>query len=73
VLAISHLPVVAARAQQHLIAEKQVVTGRTSVRLTLADDIARRLELMRMVGGGGGVETAALVDRLLPHAARQKT
>jgi DNA repair protein RecN (Recombination protein N) len=65
VLAISHLPVVAARAGQHLVAEKQVAGGRTSVRLAPADAAERKRELMRMVGGGGGAETAALAEKLL--------
>lgn len=65
VLAISHLPVVAARARQHLVAKKLVTGGRTSVRLETADAAERKRELMRMVGGGGGVETEALAEKLL--------
>ncbi len=68
VLAISHLPVVAARAHWHIVADKQVVAGRTLVRLSLADSPARQRELERMIGGVGTAETAALVKKLVKLA-----
>jgi DNA repair protein RecN (Recombination protein N) len=68
VLAISHLPVVAAQAQHHIVAEKQVAAGRTSVQLTVAEGTARLRELERMIGGAGSAETAALVRKLVKPA-----
>ena len=68
VLAISHLPVVAARAEVHIVATKQVVAGRTSVQLFTGDSVSRQCELERMVGGAGTAETAALVKKLVKLA-----
>jgi DNA repair protein RecN (Recombination protein N) len=65
VLAITHLPVVAARAEQHLVVTKRIHGAQTSVSMTLASTEQRRAELARMLGGLGTAEELAVVDQLL--------
>jgi DNA repair protein RecN (Recombination protein N) len=65
VLAITHLPVVAARAEQHLAVAKRVHGAQTSVGLASVSGEQRRAELARMLGGLGTPEELAVVDQLL--------
>ena len=65
VLAITHLPVVAARGHHHLVALKSVSGGRTAVVYEPVAGDGRRHEIARMLGDTGGAEEAALVDKLL--------
>ncbi|MCB1216024.1 DNA repair protein RecN [bacterium] len=67
-LAISHLPAVAARATEHLLVHKHATKERTSVEITLLDEAGRRSELGRMVGVEGGKGTEKVVDELLKEA-----
>jgi DNA repair protein RecN (Recombination protein N) len=65
VLAITHLPVVAAAGREHLCVAKSTVEGRSAVAITAVTGAQRRQELVRMLGGGGDTETAALAERML--------
>ncbi|MDY0300402.1 MAG: DNA repair protein RecN [Trichlorobacter sp.] len=58
VFCITHLPQVAAFADEHLRVEKQVTDGRTGTRLTLLEKAGRVDELARMMAGESITETA---------------
>jgi DNA repair protein RecN (Recombination protein N) len=59
VICITHLPQVAARAEQHLYVSKKVKSGRTlAVVRLLEDDDERVEELSRMIGGSLITDTA---------------
>ena len=51
VLCITHLPQIAAFADNHIYIEKESVEGRTATKLTVLDRDARIHELMRMTAG----------------------
>lgn len=53
VLCITHLPTLAVHADQHLVVEKKVGDGRTSLRLTAVVGEARVDEIARLLGGEG--------------------
>ncbi len=52
VLAVTHLPQVAASADHHLLVSKQTADGRTSSTVAPIEQEARVRELARMLGGG---------------------
>ena len=62
VLCVTHLPQVAAFADQHYRVNKEEVAGRTTTRLNLLDADARVAEMARMLGG------AQVGERTLEHA-----
>jgi len=62
VLCVTHLAQVAAHADDHHVAEKQVIDGRTVTKVRRVEDAARVEELSRMLGG------AATADAGLEHA-----
>lgn len=70
VLAITHLPSVAAQGDLHLAARKSAVKGSTSVEIVALSGEQRRRELTRMLGDAAGAEERALVDKLLDQAAK---
>jgi DNA repair protein RecN (Recombination protein N) len=72
VLAITHLPVVAAHARQHLVVSKRIEHGRTDAVISVVGGGQRRQELARMLGGLGTAEELAVVDQLLEQAGRQE-
>jgi len=51
VLAVTHLPQVAACADQHLVVSKQVTGGQVGSRVTPTTGEARTHEIARMLGG----------------------
>ncbi len=51
VVSVTHLPVIAAFAQHHVVVAKRVVRGRTVSSATRLSDEARVTELARMLGG----------------------
>ena len=59
VLCISHLPRVAACADQHFSVAKETLNGRTFSQIVLLDHNARKNELARMLGGGRAAENLA--------------
>jgi len=63
-IAITHLPIVAAYGAAHLVARKRTEQQRTAVAIEAVSGEARRAELARMLGGAGK-EELALVDKLL--------
>lgn len=65
VMAITHLPLVAARGQRHLLARKKVSGTQTAVVYEPLDEAGRRQEIARMLGDTDGAEEAALVDKLM--------
>ncbi|MCB1187181.1 DNA repair protein RecN [bacterium] len=71
-MAISHLPAVAARADEHLMVEKHATKDRTSVQISALDSAGRRIELARMVGVEGGKGTEKMVDELLKEARSRR-
>jgi DNA repair protein RecN (Recombination protein N) len=62
VLAITHLPQVAAFADQHLKVEKSVSQGRTATRVERLESEERVAEVARMLGG------ARVTEKTLEHA-----
>jgi DNA repair protein RecN (Recombination protein N) len=69
VLAVTHLPQIAAFADHHLRVEKGTSNGRTSVHIEALDDKARSAELARMLGGAKpSREATAHADEMLRRA-----
>jgi DNA repair protein RecN (Recombination protein N) len=64
VLCVTHLPQIAAFADQHLVVEKREDHGRTRTQIRVLDDRARTHEVARMVSGAKVTETS------LQHAAQ---
>jgi DNA repair protein RecN (Recombination protein N) len=64
VLCVTHLPQIAAFADQHLAVEKREKDGRTQTRIRVLDDEARTQEVARMLSG------AKVTDTSLQHAAQ---
>jgi DNA repair protein RecN (Recombination protein N) len=64
VLCVTHLPQIAAFADQHFVVEKREADGRTKMQIRLLDDRARMHEVARMVSGARVTETS------LQHAAQ---
>jgi DNA repair protein RecN (Recombination protein N) len=64
VLCVTHLPQIAAFADQHFLIDKRESEGRTKTKVSLLDDRARIEEVARMVSGATVTETS------LQHAAQ---
>ena len=64
VLCVTHLPQIAAFADQHLAVEKREDHGRTKTQIRVLDDRARTHEVARMLSG------AKVTDTSLQHAAQ---
>jgi DNA repair protein RecN (Recombination protein N) len=64
VLCVTHLPQIAAFADQHFLIDKREADGRTKTKVTLLDDRARNREVARMLSGATVTETS------LQHAAQ---
>ncbi len=64
VLCVTHLPQIAAFADQHLAVEKREEHGRTRTQIRVLDDRARNYEVARMLSG------AKVTDTSLQHAAQ---
>jgi DNA repair protein RecN (Recombination protein N) len=64
VLCVTHLPQIAAFADQHLVVEKREDHGRTKTQIRVLDDRARTHEVARMLSG------AKVTDTSLQHAAQ---
>ncbi len=64
VLCVTHLPQIAAFADQHFAVEKHESGGRTKMEIRLLDDRARTQEVARMLSG------ATVTDTSLQHAAQ---
>ncbi len=64
VLCVTHLPQIAAFADQHFLIDKRESGGRTKTKVTLLDDQARTQEVARMLSGATVTETS------LQHAAQ---
>ena len=64
VLCVTHLPQIAAFADQHLAVEKREQDQRTTTRIRVLDDRARTHEVARMLSGAKVTETS------LQHAAQ---
>jgi DNA repair protein RecN (Recombination protein N) len=64
VLCVTHLPQIAAFADQHFLIDKREAGGRTKTQVRLLDDQARTYEVARMVSGVKVTETS------LQHAAQ---
>ncbi|MFO0984082.1 MAG: DNA repair protein RecN [Planctomycetota bacterium] len=65
VLCVSHLPAIAAVAQQHMRVAKQVVDGRTKTQIMTLTDEGRVHEIADMIAGGAAHETARAEARRL--------
>jgi len=64
VLCVTHLPQIAAFADQHFVVEKRESAGRTKMQVRLLNDQARTHEVARMLSG------ATVTDTSLQHAAQ---
>ena len=58
VIAVSHLPQIAALGDQHFLVEKGEADGRTLTHVRRLDDEGRAMELARLVGGMGDPESS---------------
>jgi len=54
VLCVTHLPQIAAFADQHFLIDKRELDGRTKTQILLLDDRARTREVARMLSGANG-------------------
>ncbi len=72
VICVTHLPQIAAYADQHLRIEKGERDGRTVTDITRLDDGERRHELAQMLGGDAGGAALGTADELLGRAADQR-
>ncbi len=70
VLCITHLPQIAARAEQHFRVEKHVIGGRTQTQVTHLDSAESVGELVRMMAGTDGTDAAEAFARELVERAR---
>jgi DNA repair protein RecN (Recombination protein N) len=69
VLAVTHLPQIAAFADHHLKVSKETAGGRTVARVEVLDEKKRAAELARMLGGSRpSREAAAHADEMLRRA-----
>ncbi len=64
VLCVTHLPQIAAFADQHFLVDKREADGRTKMQVRLLDDRARTHEVARMLSG------AKVTDTSLQHAGQ---
>jgi len=64
ILCVTHLPQIAAFADQHFLIDKRESDGRSKIKVSLLDDQARTQEVARMVSGAKVTETS------LQHAAQ---
>ena len=64
VLCVTHLPQIAAFADQHFLIDKRESDGRTKTQILLLDDRARTREVARMLSG------AKVTDTSLQHAGQ---
>lgn len=64
VLCVTHLPQIAAFADQHFLIDKREADGRTKMQVRLLDDRARTREVARMLSG------AKVTDTSLQHAGQ---
>jgi DNA repair protein RecN (Recombination protein N) len=64
VLCVTHLPQIAAFADQHFVVEKREADGRTKMQVRLLDDRARTHEVARMLSG------SKVTDTSLQHAGQ---
>ncbi|MGA3373696.1 MAG: DNA repair protein RecN [Terracidiphilus sp.] len=64
VLCVTHLPQIAAFADQHFLIDKRESDGRTKTKISLLDDRTRTQEVARMLSGATVTETS------LQHAAQ---
>jgi DNA repair protein RecN (Recombination protein N) len=70
VLCVTHLPQIAAYADQHFHVEKTEVAGRTETHVKKLTGTARKDELARMLGGQATSKAKAHAAELLAEAAR---
>jgi DNA repair protein RecN (Recombination protein N) len=74
VVCVTHLPQIAAYADNHLRIEKQERDGRTTTQIEPLTGDERRIELAHMLGGTAGANAAlAAADALLAAAAASST
>src|SRR6185436_6370488 len=72
VLCVTHLPQIAAFADQHFHVEKLELAGRTETRVHRLSTAARKDELARMLGGHATSKAKAHAAELLAEAARPR-
>ena len=70
VIAVSHLPQIAALGDCHFLVEKAVSDGRTGSSVRALSDEERVDEIARMVGGAGDLQTGRAHARSMLEAAR---
>ncbi|HEX7842566.1 MAG TPA: hypothetical protein VF469_34065, partial [Kofleriaceae bacterium] len=72
VLCVTHLPQIAAYADQHFHVEKTEIAGRTETHVRRLGAAARKDELARMLGGHATSKAKAHAAELLAEAARPR-
>jgi len=72
VLCVTHLPQIAAYADQHFHVEKTELAGRTETHVRRLNAVARKDELARMLGGHATSKAKAHAAELLAEAARPR-
>jgi len=71
-LCVTHQPLVAALADQHMRVSKQVKKKRTVVQVDLLSEVERREELAQLTAGHSAQEAMGFVDSLLAQAAQMR-
>ncbi len=71
-ICITHLPQIAAMADEHFLIEKDVTDGRTVTNITSLDEEGTIMELCRMLSGDDNGESAILNARELRAKAKEK-
>lgn len=71
-LCVTHQPLVAALADQHMRVSKQVKKRRTVVQVDLLSEAERREELAQLTAGHSAQEAMGFVDSLLAQAAQMR-
>ena len=70
VLCVTHLPQIAAFADQHFLIEKREQQGRTKTAVRLMDEAERTQEIARMLSGAAVTETSVRHAEQMLKASR---
>ena len=70
VLCVTHLPQIAAFADQHFVIEKREHQGRTKTAVRLMDELERTQEIARMLSGATVTETSVKHAEQMLKASR---
>ena len=72
IIAVSHLAQIAAMADHNFLICKREAAGKTFTDILPLDEAAKKAELVRLLGGSGGVAAQSLAEELIAHAKKIK-